>query len=65
MFARRRPMQIEKNVALLEHDEGDYHVVVRIEHRRNDVISEDEAERILTKAAPSLLQIQRVRFGGS
>ncbi len=62
-FRRSRPLQIEKNVATLEETVGDYRIVVTIERLNSATISEDEAERALTKAKPQIYQIEQYGFG--
>lgn len=57
------PMQIEKNIATLEENIGEYRILVTIERRNATTISEDEAERALTKAKPQIFQVERYRFG--
>jgi hypothetical protein len=59
MFAK--PMQIEKNVAKVEREESEYRIVVTVEHRNAEVITQDEAEIQLTKVLP-LMFTQRRRY---
>ena len=56
-------MQIEKNVAKIEHDADDYRIVVTVEKRRAETITQQEAEIVLTRQIPVLFT-QRVKFGG-
>jgi hypothetical protein len=56
-------MQIEKNVATIARDVGDYRIVVTVEHRGAETITQKEAEIVLTKEAP-LLFTQTMSFGG-
>jgi len=56
-------MQIEKNVATIARDAGDYRIVVTVEHLGAETITQKEAEIVLTKEAP-LLFTQRMSFGG-
>jgi hypothetical protein len=56
-------MQIENNVATIERDADDYHIVVTVEHRRAQAITQEEAEIVLTKTAPFLFS-PMYRFGG-
>ena len=58
-----KAMHIEKNVARIERDSDDYRILVTVENRRADAITQEEAEIILTKEWP-LLFTQRVRYGG-
>ena len=63
MFGSAAPMQIEKNVATIARDAGDYRIVVTVEHRGAETITQKEAEIVLTKEAP-LLFTQRIGFVG-
>jgi len=38
-----RAMQIDKNTATAERDEGDYHIVLTVEPRGADAITQEEA----------------------
>jgi hypothetical protein len=58
-------MQVEKNVATLEENIGEYRILITIERRSAATISEDEAERALTKAKRQIFQIEKHRFGGA
>ena len=58
-----KTMQIEKNVATIEQNSDDYRIVVTVEHRHADAITQEEAEILLTKEWPFLFT-QRVRYGG-
>jgi hypothetical protein len=55
-------MQIKKNVATIEHDEDDYRIVVTVEHRGAEAITQKEVEIALTKAASELLSTQRIKL---
>jgi hypothetical protein len=55
-------MQIEKNVAKIEHNSDDYRIVVTVEHLRADAITQEEAEIALTKRW-QLLFTQRFTYG--
>jgi hypothetical protein len=57
-----KPMQIEKNIAKIEHDSDDYRILVKVESRCSNTITQEEVEIILTKEWP-LLFTQRVRYG--
>lgn len=63
MFGAQPLLHIDKNVASVEHIDGDYRILVLIERRNSTTISEEEAELVWTKAAPMLVR-QRVRFAG-
>jgi hypothetical protein len=65
VFRRSKPMQIERNIAKLEENIGEYRIVVTVERQNAATISEDEAERALTKAELQIFQIERYRFGGT
>jgi hypothetical protein len=56
-------MQIEKNVAKIDHVAEDYRIVVTVEHQHAATITKEEAEIVLTKVMPDLFK-QRVRYGG-
>ncbi len=56
-------MQIEKNVARVEHTSDDCRIVVTVERRHAAAITQEEAEILLTREWP-LLFTQRIRFGG-
>jgi len=58
-------MRIEKNIATLEENIGEYRILITIERPNAATISEDEAERALTKAKPQIFQIEQHRFGGA
>jgi hypothetical protein len=58
-----RAMQIEKNVARIEHNSGDYRIIVTVEHREAATITQDEAQMLLTNEWQFLFT-QKVRFGG-
>ncbi len=58
-----QPMQIQKNVARIERDADEYHIVVTVERRGAEAITQEDAEIVLTEAVPRLFT-QRCRFGG-
>jgi hypothetical protein len=62
MFGQNTPMQIEKNVATIQRDADDYRIVVTVERRGSEAITQQEAERVLTKIVPLLFR-QRITFG--
>ena len=57
-------MQIEKNVAKIEHVADDYNIVVTVEHRHAATITKEEAEILLTKAMSVLFPHKREKRGG-
>jgi len=59
-----QPMNIEMNRATIERDADGYRVVVTVERKGYDAITQEEAEIVLTKVLP-LLVTQRVRIGDS
>ena len=63
MFGSAKPMQIEKNVAKIEHTAGDYRIVVTVEHLNAADIKQEDAEIVLTNNM-LLLFSQRQRYGG-
>lgn len=65
MFRRSKPFQIEKNIATLEENIGEYRILITIERRNAATISEDEAERALTNAKPHIFQIEKYRLGSA
>jgi len=56
-------MQIENNVATIEHTTGDYRIVVTVEHLNAPDIKQEDAEIVLTNNMLRLFS-QRQRFGG-
>jgi hypothetical protein len=56
-----KAMQIEKNVAKIEREESDYRIVVTVERRHAEAITQQEAEIQLTKVLP-LMFTQRHRY---
>jgi hypothetical protein len=56
-------MQIEKNVAKVDHTVGDYRIVVTVEHLNAADIKQEDAEIVLTQNI-LLLFSQRQRYGG-
>jgi hypothetical protein len=56
-------MQIEKNVATIEHTTGDYRIVITVEHLNAADIRQEDAAIVLTKNVP-LLFSERHRYGG-
>ena len=63
VFGSAKPMQIEKNVAKIEHTAGDYRIVVTVEHLNAADIKQEDAEIVLTQNI-LLLFSQRQRYGG-
>jgi hypothetical protein len=63
MFGSAKPMQIEQNVAKIEHTAGDYRIVVTVEHLNAAAIKQEDAEIVLTNNV-LLLFTQRHRHGG-
>ncbi len=61
MFGPARTMFIEKNVAKIEKNVDDYRIVVTVEHRHADGITQEEAEIVLTQNV-LLLFSQRNKF---
>lgn len=59
-----KAMQIENNVATIQHDAEDYHITVTVERRSASAISQEDAETVLTRVMP-LLFTQRIRLGSS
>ncbi len=59
-----KPMNIEMNFATIERDADGYRVVVTVERKGYDAITQEEAEIVLTKVLP-LLVTQRIRIGDS
>lgn len=55
-------MKIEGNVAKQERDHDGYHVVLTIEHRNSESITQIEAARVLSKVLP-LMYSQTSTFG--
>jgi hypothetical protein len=64
MFRRQNPMLVQNNVAAIEVNVDGYRVTVTIQRHDATAITEDEAERALTKAGPLILAFQTARFGG-
>ena len=54
-------MQIENNVAKTEREQGDYRIVITIEHLHAQTITQKEAEIELTGALPFMFT-QRRRY---
>jgi hypothetical protein len=44
VFGSAKPMQIEKNVAKIEHVAGDYRIIVTVEHLNAANIKQEDAE---------------------
>jgi hypothetical protein len=63
MFGSAKLMQIENNVATIEHTTGDYRIVVTVEHLNAPDIKQEDAEIVLTNNMLRLFS-QRQRFGG-
>jgi hypothetical protein len=59
----QKPMSIEKNVATIQNESDEFRIVVTVERRGSENITQDDAEIELTKTMPLLFN-QRVRFGG-
>jgi len=57
-------MNIEMNLATIERDADGYRVVVKVERKGCDAITQEEAEVVLTKVLP-LLFTQRIRSADS
>jgi hypothetical protein len=51
-----KTMQIENNVATIQHDAEDYHITVTVERRGASDITQEDAETVLTRV---------MRFGSS
>jgi len=60
----RKYRLVQNNVAAIEVDVDGYRVTVTIQRHDATAITEDEAERALTKAGPLILAFQTARFGG-
>lgn len=58
-----KPMHIEKNVAKIERDADDYRIVVTVEKRRAEKITQEKVEILLTQQMQYLFK-QRVRSVG-
>jgi len=58
-----QPMNIEMNLATIERDTDGYRVVVTVERKGYEAITQEEAEIVLTRVLP-LLVTQRIRIGG-
>jgi len=63
MFGSAKPMQIERNVARIEHTADDYRIVVTVEHLNAAEIKQEDAEIVLTNNV-LLMFSQRQRLGG-
>lgn len=59
-----RLMQIEKNIPRIEHNSGEFTIVVTVARRGTVTITQEEAEILLTQEFPFLFT-QRKRYGVS